>query len=64
MPREPEYSGWYAYASEQDVASGDLVAWSLKDLIDHFPEAVRPFREGDGTWSWDHSQRTYSRCTR
>lgn len=60
--QQAEYSGWYAYASEQDVASGDLVAWSLKDLIDHFPEAVRPLREGDGIWSWDQARRTYSRA--
>lgn len=56
----PEYSGWYAYASEQDTGSRDLVAWSLKDLIDHTPEAVRPLREGQGTWRWDQALHTYS----
>jgi hypothetical protein len=51
--KQPEYSGWYAYADERDEHSPDLVAWSLKDLIDHSPEAAHPFREGRGKWKWD-----------
>ena len=48
--KQPEYSGWYAYASEQDEHSDDLVVWSMKDLVDHSPEAARPLREGHGEW--------------
>ncbi len=59
--QESEYSGWYAYASEQDKGSDDLVAWSMKDLVAHSPEAARVLREGSGTWTWDQSQRTYQR---
>lgn len=58
--KQPEYSGWYAYASEQDAGSPDLVAWSLRDLIDQTPEAARPLREGHGIWKWDHATRAYS----
>lgn len=56
-----EYSGWYAYASEQDAGSGDLVAWSMQDLVAHSPEAAHALREGSGTWRWDQSHRTYQR---
>lgn len=59
--KQPEYSGWYAYASEQDELSGDLVVWSMKDLVDHSPEAARPLREGHGDWKWDQTQRAYRR---
>lgn len=56
---EPEYSGWHAYASEGDEDSRDLVAWSIKDLVDQSPEAVRPLREGHGKWRWDQAERAY-----
>ena len=58
--KQPEYSGWYAYASEQDC-SGDLVVWRMRDLVDHSPEAARPLREGHGDWRWDRAQRAYRR---
>ena len=58
--KQPEYSGWYAYASE-DERSRDLVVWSMKDLIEHSPEAARPLREGHGDWKWDQTQRAYKR---
>ncbi len=61
---QPEYSGWYAYASEQDRHSGDLVAWSMKDLVDHSPETAGPLREGHGDWQWDRAQRAYRRVDR
>jgi hypothetical protein len=57
--KKPEYSGWYAYASDPDERPGDLVAWSMKDLIDHSPEAVHPLREGGGRWRWDEHRGTY-----
>jgi len=56
-----EYSGWYAYSSEHHENPDELVAWSMKDLITHSPEAARVLREGSGTWEWDQSQRTYQR---
>ncbi len=37
----PEYSGWYAYADERHEGPRNLVAWSMKDLVDHSPEAAR-----------------------
>jgi hypothetical protein len=58
--KQPEYSGWYAYASEQDC-SGELVVWRMRDLVDHSPEAARPLREGHGDWRWDRAQRAYRR---
>ncbi len=61
---QPEYSGWYAYASERDEGSDDLVAWSMKDLVDHAPEAARALREGHGKWKWDHAERAYRRLER
>jgi len=57
--RHPEYSGWYAYASEQDEHSRDVGPWTLKDLVDHSPEAARPLREGHGKWEWDQAKRSY-----
>jgi hypothetical protein len=59
--KQPEYSGWYAYASEHDERSDDLVAWTMRDLVDHSPEAARPLREGHGDWKWDRAQRAYRR---
>lgn len=56
---DPEYSGWSAYAVGSDKDSDDPVTWSMKDLIDHAPEAVRPLREGKGTWIWDDQQQAY-----
>jgi len=58
---EAEHSGWHAYASEQDEGSRDLLAWSLKDLVDQSPEAARPLREGRGKWIWDQAERAYRR---
>jgi hypothetical protein len=57
--RQPEYSGWYAFAKEQDENSPDLVAWSMQDLVDHAPEAAHPFREGCGRWRWEQTERAY-----
>ncbi len=57
--QHPEYSGWYAYAGDRDEDPCDLIAWTVKDLIDHSPETARPLREGDGTWKWDHAKRSY-----
>ncbi len=59
--KQPEYSGWYAYASEQDEDSDDLVVWSMKDLVEISPEAARALREGQGKWKWDGAQRAYRR---
>lgn len=60
--KQPEHSGWYAYASDSDdESSDDLVVWSVKDLVDHSPEAARPLREGHGKWRWDGAHRTYQR---
>lgn len=59
--KQPEYSGWYAYANEHDERSDDLVAWTMRDLVDHSPEAARPLREGHGDWKWDRAQRAYRR---
>jgi hypothetical protein len=60
--KQPEYSGWYAYASDSDdEPSDDLVVWSIRDLVDHSPEAARPLREGHGKWRWDRTQRAYQR---
>ncbi|MDQ6805920.1 MAG: SRPBCC domain-containing protein [Actinomycetota bacterium] len=58
---QPEYSGWWAYASEED-RSHRFVAWSLKDLIDQAPEAAQPLREGQGRWRWDQANGAYRRC--
>lgn len=61
---QPEYSGWYAYATAQEQASSDRVAWvawSMRDLVDHAPAAAAVLREGHGNWKWDHAQRTYRR---
>ncbi len=60
-PTQPEYSGWYAYATEHEEGSSDLVAWSMRDLVDHAPEAAAVLREGHGKWKWDHAQRAYRR---
>ena len=60
---QPEYSGWWAYASEED-RSQKFVAWSLKDLIDRAPEAVQPLREGQGQWRWDQACGAYRRIDR
>lgn len=57
---QPEYSGWWAYASEED-RSHRFVAWSLKDLIDQAPEAAQPLREGQGRWRWDPAEGAYRR---
>jgi hypothetical protein len=57
--KHPEYSGWYAYASEHDECARELVTWTMKDLVDHSPEAARPLREGRGDWIWDQAQRAY-----
>ncbi len=57
---QPEYSGWYVYASEQDQGSSDLVPWSMRDLLDHSPEAADPLREGHGKWRWDRARNAYS----
>ncbi len=57
---QAEYSGWWAYASEED-RSHRFVAWSLKDLIDQAPEAVQPLREGHGQWRWDQDRGAYTR---
>ncbi len=57
---QSEYSGWWAYASEED-SSHRFVAWSLKDLIDQTPEAVQPLREGQGRWRWDQADGAYRR---
>lgn len=58
--KQPEYSGWYAFASERDQCSDDLVVWSMQDLVDYAPEAARPLREGRGQWRWDQAQRAYA----
>jgi len=55
----PEYSGWCAYANEQDLGSRDLVTWSVEDLVDHAPEAALPLRQGHGKWRWDDAQHAY-----
>jgi hypothetical protein len=57
---QSEYSGWWAYASEED-RSHRFVAWSLKDLIDQAPEAVQPLREGHGQWRWHQARGAYRR---
>lgn len=57
---KPEYSGWWAYATEED-RTHSFVAWSLKDIIDQAPEAVQPLREGRGQWRWDQAHHTYRR---
>ncbi|MCA1837499.1 MAG: hypothetical protein LC674_01575, partial [Actinobacteria bacterium] len=57
--KHPEYSGWYAYASEQDLGSKDLITWSVEDLVEHAPEAALPLRHGHGRWRWDHAQHAY-----
>lgn len=57
---QSEYSGWYVYASEQDQGSSDLVPWSMRDLLDHSPEAADPLREGHGKWRWDRARNAYS----
>ena len=60
---QPEYSGWWAYASDEDE-SHSFVAWSLKDLIDQAPEAVEPLRAGQGQWRWDQARGAYRRTDR
>jgi hypothetical protein len=59
--KQPEYSGWYAYATEREEGSDDLIVWSMRDLVDHAPEAASALREGHGTWQWDPAQRAYRR---
>jgi len=59
--KQPEYSGWYAYATERERGSEDLIVWSMRDLVDHAPEAASALREGHGTWQWDPAQRAYRR---
>ena len=57
--RHPEYSGWHAFASDQDAGSNDLITWSVEDLLDHSPEAALPLREGHGKWRWDAARHAY-----
>ncbi len=57
--KRPEYSGWYAYADDRDRSKRDLVTWSMKDLIDHSPEAAGPLRAGRGKWRWDQALAAY-----
>lgn len=52
--KQPEYSGWHAYASEHEEQANDLVVWSMRDLVQHSPEAAPVLRQiratagGDG----------------
>lgn len=57
--KQQEYSGWYAYASEHDEHSNDFVVWSMRDLVDHSPEAAAALRESHGRWTWDHARGAY-----
>ncbi len=42
----------------------DLVVWSMRDLVNHAPQAADVLREGHGTWKWDQAQRAYRRLER
>jgi hypothetical protein len=59
--KQPEYSGWHAYASEHEEQANDLVVWSMRDLVQHSPEAAPVLRQSHGRWRWDRSQRVYRR---
>lgn len=59
---QPSFSGWYAYAREQDQAQGgDFVTWTMQDLVDVSPEAAVVLREREGSWSWDRERHAYER---
>lgn len=55
----PEFSGWWAFASEQNRGPEDFVTWTVHKLVDHSPEVALPLRQGHGKWKWNDTENAY-----